>query len=73
MTTPIFLCTQKNEIPAKRKMIGMMNMMGFSRVIYRTRLCNDMSTYDTYGHTYCSINNRVFICSGITNGTRNYV
>lgn len=44
-----------------------MDMIGFSGVIYRTRLCNDMSTYDTYGHAYCSIIFRAFICSGSTN------
>jgi len=50
-----------------------MDMIGFIGAIYRTRLCNDMSAYDTYRHTHCSINNRAFICSGNTNGTRNYV
>lgn len=50
MTTPIFLCTQKNEIPAKRKMIGMMNMMEFSEAIYRTEYamtCQPMTRIDT--------------------------
>lgn len=47
-----------------------MDTIGFCGAIYRTRLCNDMSTYDTYGHTHCSLIYPAFICSGITNETR---
>ena len=34
------------------------------------RICNDMSAYDTYGHTHCSMFFTAFICSGNTNEKR---
>ena len=50
MTTYPLLRTNKNGVIAKRTMIEMMNMMGFSGAIYRTEyamICQPMTRIDT--------------------------
>ena len=54
---------------AKRKMIVTMNMIEFRGADLSHRICNDMSTYDTYRHTHCSMIFPAFICSGNSNRT----
>ena len=77
MDTPIAVCSLlllfAVEIPMKKKndCNDAYDWIVWGNLSHRIR--NDMSAYDTYRHTHCSVIFTAFICSENSNETRKYV
>lgn len=53
---------KQNEMTAKSDCNNGYNWILWGNLPHR--MCNDMSAYDTYRHTHCSMVSTAFICNG---------